>query len=202
VGGPVGGYIRFAGAHRLLDSGLRGKEALPEVKRSAISGIMLASTMRILLFLAALGVISQGLVLQENNPAASVFKLAAGPVGYKLFGVVMWCAAITSVTGSAYTSFRFMSTFHPRATDLRKWIISVFIIVSAIIFIAIGQPVKILVAVGMLNGFILPLALTIMLIAAHRLKKNGYHHPLWLTIFGVIVIVATSFLSVKAVFGN
>jgi Mn2+/Fe2+ NRAMP family transporter len=202
VGGTVGGYISFAGAHRLLESGLKGKEALPEVKRSAISGIMLASTMRILLFLAALGVISQGLVLQENNPAASVFKLAAGPVGYKLFGVVMWCAAITSVTGSAYTSFSFISTFHSRATDLRKWIISVFIIVSAFIFIVIGQPIMILVFVGMLNGFILPLALTIMLIAAHRLKKNGYHHPLWLTVFGVIVIIATSLLSLKAIFST
>jgi Mn2+/Fe2+ NRAMP family transporter len=199
VGGTVGGYISFAGAHRLLESGLKGKEALPEVKRSAVSGIMLASTMRILLFLAAFGVISQGLVLQENNPAASVFRLAAGPVGYKLFGVVMWCAAITSVTGSSYTSFSFISTLHPRAADLRKWIISVFIIVSTFIFIAIGQPVKILVAVGMLNGFILPLALTVILIAAHRLKKNGYHHPLWLTVFGVIVIIATSFLSVKAI---
>ncbi|HLO79412.1 MAG TPA: NRAMP family divalent metal transporter [Chitinophagaceae bacterium] len=202
VGGTVGGYISFAGAHRLLESGLKGKEALPEVRRSAVSGIMLASAMRILLFLAALGVITQGLILQDNNPAASVFKLAAGPVGYKLFGVVMWCAAITSVTGSAYTSFSFISTLHPRATDLRKWIISVFILVSALVFIAIGQPVKILVVVGMLNGFILPIALTVMLIAAHRLKRNGYHHPLWLTVFGVVVIVATSLLSIKAVMGS
>jgi Mn2+/Fe2+ NRAMP family transporter len=202
VGGTVGGYISFAGAHRLLESGLKGKEALPESRRSAVSGVILASILRILLFLAALGVITQGLILQDNNPAASVFQLAAGPVGYKVFGVVMWCAAITSVTGSAYTSFSFISTLHPRATDLRKWIISLFILVSALVFIVIGQPVKILVVVGMLNGFILPIALTVMLIAAHRLKRNGYHHPLWLTVFSVIVIVATSGLSLKAVMGN
>jgi Mn2+/Fe2+ NRAMP family transporter len=200
VGGTVGGYISFAGAHRLLESGLTGKDALPQVKRSAVSGIMLASIMRILLFLAALGVISHGGILQENNPAASVFKLAAGPMGYKLFGVVMWCAAITSVTGSAYTSFSFISTFHPAVVNYRKWIISVFILVSALVFILIGQPVKTLVFVGMLNGFILPLALTVMLVAAYRMRGKGYDHPLWLTAFGIVVIVATFFLSVKAIF--
>lgn len=200
VGGTVGGYISFAGAHRLLESGLTGKSALPEVRRSAISGILLASAMRILLFLAALGVISQGLVLQENNPAASVFQLAAGPLGYKLFGIVMWCAAITSVTGSAYTSFSFISTLHPKASSLRKPIISVFVLVSAIIFIVIGQPVKTLVFVGMLNGFILPLALTVMLVAAYRMKNTGYDHPVWLSFFGLIVIISTFMLSIRAIF--
>ena len=199
VGGTVGGYISFAGAHRLLESGLTGKDALPQVKRSAVSGIMLASVMRILLFLAALGVISHGGVLQENNPAASVFKLAAGPLGYKLFGVVMWCAAITSVTGSAYTSFSFISTFHPAVGQYRKWIISVFILVSALVFIVVGQPVKTLVFVGMLNGFILPLALTVMLVASYRMRGKGYDHPVWLTAFGIVVILATFFLSVKAI---
>jgi Mn2+/Fe2+ NRAMP family transporter len=200
VGGTVGGYISFAGAHRLLESGLTGTASLPQVKRSAVSGIVLASMMRILLFLAALGVITQGGLLQENNPAASVFKLAAGPLGYKLFGVVMWCAAITSVTGSAYTSFSFISTFHPAVGRYRKWIISVFILVSAIVFIVVGQPVKTLVFVGMLNGFILPLALTVVLVASYRMRGKGYDHPIWLTVFGLIVIVATFFLSIKAIF--
>ena len=36
VGGTVGGYITF-GAHRLLDSGMKGKEFLPFVNRSAIA---------------------------------------------------------------------------------------------------------------------------------------------------------------------
>ena len=200
VGGTVGGYISFAGAHRLLESGLTGKDSLPQVKRAAVSGIILASMMRVLLFLAALGVITQGSVLQENNPAASVFKLAAGPLGYKLFGVVMWCAAITSVTGSAYTSFSFISTFHPSVNKHRKWIISVFILVSALVFIVVGQPVKTLVFVGMLNGFILPLALTVVLVASYNMRGKGYDHPLWLTGFGLVVIVATLFLSVKAIF--
>jgi Mn2+/Fe2+ NRAMP family transporter len=200
VGGTVGGYISFAGAHRLLESGLTGTVSLPQVKRSAVSGIVLASMMRVLLFLAALGVISHGGLLQENNPAASVFKLAAGPLGYTLFGVVMWCAAITSVIGSAYTSFSFISTIHPAVVRYRKWIISAFIMLSAIVFIVIGQPVKTLVFVGMLNGFILPLALTVVLVASYRMRGKGYDHPIWLTAFGLVVVVATFLLSVKAMF--
>jgi Mn2+/Fe2+ NRAMP family transporter len=198
VGGTVGGYISFAGGHRLLEAGVKGKEGLKEARRSAVTGILLASVMRILLFLAALGVVSKGLELQEHNPAASVFKLAAGVWGYKLFGVVMWCAAITSVTGSAYTSFSFISGFSPRIMNLRKIIIALFIFLSAIVFVIIGQPVQILVYVGMLNGFILPLALAIMLVAAYRLRREDYRHPWWLYLFGVIVVITTAWFSIQA----
>lgn len=199
VGGTVGGYISFAGGHRLLEAGIKGRNALPEVRTSAVTGILVASTMRILLFLAAFGVVSKGLSLEGTNPAASVFKLAAGEWGFKLFGVVMWSAAITSVIGSAYTSFSFISGFHPSIPKLRKHIISLFIVLSALIFMALGQPVRILVFVGMLNGFILPIALVIMLIAAYRLKTKGYIHPRLLTAFGVIVVAATTWFSVMAI---
>lgn len=200
VGGTVGGYITFAGGHRLLDAGIKGKESLPQVSRAAVTGILVTAAMRVLLFLAALGVVSQGLILQDNNPAASVFQLAAGPWGYKIFGVVMWCAAITSVVGSAYTSFTFIANFHPRISALRKWIISAFIILSASIFINVGQPVKILVLVGMLNGFILPIALAVMLMAAYKLRvSKDYRHPVWLFVFGAIVVLATMWLSLSAI---
>lgn len=202
VGGTVGGYITFAGGHRLLDAGIKGKEALPQVSRSAITGILVTSIMRIMLFLAALGVVSQGLTLQDSNPAASVFQLAAGPWGYKIFGVVMWCAAITSVVGSAYTSYTFVANFHPVIARGRKWIIASFIIVSALIFIMVGQPVKILVYVGMINGFILPIALTVMLFAAYQLRiTRDYHHPKWLFAFGILVVLATLWLSISAIIG-
>ena len=49
VGGTVGGYITFAGAHRILDSGMKGKEFLPFVNRSAIAGILTTGIMRTLL---------------------------------------------------------------------------------------------------------------------------------------------------------
>jgi Mn2+/Fe2+ NRAMP family transporter len=50
----------------------------------------------------------------------------------------------------------------------------------------------------MLNGFILPLALTIMLIAAYQLRKGDYHHQVWLYIFGAIVVIATGWFSIQA----
>src|ERR687895_877633 len=37
VGGTVGGYITFAGAHRLLDAGLMGRDALGRVTRTAVA---------------------------------------------------------------------------------------------------------------------------------------------------------------------
>ena len=200
VGGTVGGYISFAGAHRLLDSGLTGESSLPKVDQSAVSAILLASLMRVLLFLAALGVVSRGIPLTENNPAASVFQIAAGQIGYKIFGIVMWSAAITSVIGSAYTSISFLKTFHPSLGNLQKPMIILFITVSAVVFILNGQPVKTLVFVGQLNGFILPFSLGIVLMAAYRKQiVQDYKHPLWLAIFGAFVVLATLWMSLKTV---
>lgn len=61
VGGTVGGYITFAGAHRLIDAGISGQDSLRQVTRSAVTGIVLTAAIRVLLFLAALGVVSLGL---------------------------------------------------------------------------------------------------------------------------------------------
>src|SRR5688500_15815486 len=113
VGGTVGGYISFAGAHRLLDAGISGKEALPQVTRSSVRGILIAAVMRFVLFFAVLGVVWQGAVLDNGNPAGSVFKLAGGNTGYRFFGFVMWSAAITSVVGASYTSVTFFKSLHP-----------------------------------------------------------------------------------------
>jgi Mn2+/Fe2+ NRAMP family transporter len=201
VGGTVGGYITFAGAHRLLDAGIKGKENLGEVTRSSVSAIGIASIMRIFLFLAALGVVAQGLTLDPANPPASVFKLAAGNVGYKIFGVVMWAAAITSVVGAAYTSVSFIRTFSPTLEKYHKWIIIGFIAVSTLVFAVIGQPVKILILVGSLNGLILPISLGVMLIAAYRPKIVGdYKHPMWMTIFGVLIVVIMAIMSVYSLY--
>jgi Mn2+/Fe2+ NRAMP family transporter len=129
VGGTVGGYISFAGAHRLLDAGIKGKQALPQVTKSSITAILLACIMRILLFLAALGVVMAGGVLATGNPAASVFSIAAGTAGLKIFGVVLWAAAITSVVGSAYTSVSFLRTLHPSLDKNHRIITTLFILV-------------------------------------------------------------------------
>ncbi len=191
VGGTVGGYITFSGAHRLLDEGLQGPTALPAVTRSAATAIGVASLMRVLLFLAALGVVSQGLVLDPANPPAAVFRLAVGELGYQLFGLVMWSAAITSVVGAAYTSVSFLRGLHP--TLERHWtrVVIAFIASAAGLFLLVGQPVRVLVLVGALNGVILPVGLTVMLVAAHRPAVVGtYRHPRWLTWSGAVVALA------------
>ncbi|CEG24301.1 Divalent metal cation transporter MntH [Planococcus massiliensis] len=197
VGGTVGGYITFAGGHRLIDAGLTGRAAVPEVTRSSIYAIGIASIMRIILFLAVLGVVSQGLSLNPDNPPASVFQLAAGNVGYKIFGVVMWAAAVTSVVGAAYTSVSFIRTFSPVLEKYNRFLVISFIVISTSVFVFIGQPVLILVLVGSLNGLILPIALGVMLIAAHKAKIVGdYKHPLWMTIFGIIIVIAMAWMGI------
>lgn len=188
VGGTVGGYITFAGAHRLLDAGIAGPGAVGAATRSAGLGIGVATLMRLLLFLAALGVVSQGRALDPANPPASVFGLAAGPVGYRLFGAVMWAAAITSVVGSAYTSVSFIRTLRPAWERHRTALTIGFIAVSAVVFLVVGRPVRVLILVGALNGFILPVSLGAMLIASRRpALLNGYRHPPALTAAGAVV---------------
>lgn len=195
VGGTVGGYISFAGGHRLLDAGIKGKAALPQVTKSAVTGIMVTAFMRFILFLAVLGVVMKGGILDATNPPASVFKLAAGELGYRFFGVVMWCAAITSVVGAAYTSVSFLKSFHPWIEKNTRWLISFFIIFSTWMFVLIRNPVKVLVTVGALNGFILPVALAVMLLAARKAKLVGsYRHPLFLQIAGWLVVVIMSWM--------
>jgi Mn2+/Fe2+ NRAMP family transporter len=191
VGGTVGGYITFAGAHRLVDAGVHGLDAVPQVTRSAITAISVATLMRIVLFLAALGVVQQGLALDPANPAGSVFQLATGNFGFRLFGVVMWCAAVTSLIGAAYTSVSFLRDLHP-AID-RHWqrAVIVLITLSTLIFVLTGRPVRTLVVVGTLNGLILPLALGTMLFAAYRVQIVGaYRQPRALTLAGLVATVA------------
>jgi Mn2+/Fe2+ NRAMP family transporter len=198
VGGTVGGYISFAGAHRLLDANIKGVTAIPQVNKSSISGIIITATMRYVLFLAALGVVWAGSSLSDNNPAASVFQIAAGNAGYKFFGIVLWCAAITSVIGASYTSVSFWKTFSPALEKNQRWLITGFIILSTFIFILANQtPVTILIMAGLLNGLILPVTLAIMLIAVTKKKLfPSYHHPLWMHISGWIVVVLMTWMSV------
>ncbi|MGI9036393.1 MAG: NRAMP family divalent metal transporter [Pyrinomonadaceae bacterium] len=201
VGGTVGGYISFAGAHRLIDAGIKGTDALPEVNRSATTGILLTALVRFLLFLASLGVIAMGLAIDKNNPPASVFQAAAGAIGYKIFGVVMWSAAITSVVGAAYTSVSFLKTFHPQIEAKSKFVIIAFIAFSNLIFLLVGQPVTILVWAGTINGFILPVALALILLASRNSKIVGdYKHPMWLQCAGWLVVSVMLGFSLLTIF--
>ena len=198
VGGTVGGYITFAGAHRLIDAGISGKDALPEVNRSAVTGIMLTAAIRFLLFLASFGVIAMGMTIDDANPPASVFQNAAGNIGFRIFGVVMWSAAITSVIGAAYTSVSFIKTLNKRIEARSNIVIISFIFLSTIIFLLVGNPISVLIWAGTINGFILPVGLALVLLASRRKSIMGeYSHPLILQIVGWFVVAVMTVFSVS-----
>lgn len=198
IGGSVGGYITYSGGHRLLDAGIQGIKFIPQATRSAVSGILITGVMRVVLFLGALGVIVHGHFIDPANPAASVFQAAAGDIGYKLFGIVIWSAGTTSVIGCAYTSVSFLKSFSKKIDEYYDKIIIGFIIFSTIVFVMVGQPVKVLVVVGTINGFILPLALASILVGAHNKKIVGeYRHPVWMTVSGFLVVAIMGYMSVR-----
>ena len=199
IGGTVGGYIMFSGGHRLIDAGIVGEENLPQVNKSAILGMSVATIVRIFLFLAVLGVVSLGNQLDAGNPAADAFKIAAGTVGYKIFGLVFLAAALTSIVGAAYTSVSFLKTLFKVVKDYENLFIISFIVVSTLILIFLGKPVKLLVLAGSLNGLILPITLAITLIAS---KKEGivgkYKHSNILFLLGWVVVLVTAYIGVQS----
>ena len=199
IGGTVGGYIMFSGGHRLIDAGIVGEENLPQVNKSAILGMSVATIVRIFLFLAVLGVVSLGNQLDAGTPAADAFKIAAGTVGYKIFGLVFLAAALTSIVGAAYTSVSFLKTLFKIVKDNENLFIIAFIVVSTLILIFLGKPVKLLVLAGSLNGLILPITLAITLIAS---KKEGivgkYKHSNILFLLGWVVVVVTAYIGVQS----
>ena len=199
IGGTVGGYIMFSGGHRLIDAGIVGEENLPQVNKSAILGMSVATIVRVFLFLAVLGVVSLGNQLDAGNPAADAFKIAAGTVGYKIFGLVFLAAALTSIVGAAYTSVSFLKTLFKVVKDHENLFIIAFIVVSTLILIFLGKPVKLLVLAGSLNGLILPITLAITLIAS---KKEGivgkYKHSNILFLLGWVVVLVTAYIGVQS----
>src|SRR5690606_1998390 len=86
IGGTVGGYITYAGAHRLIDSGVSGPDEVVRVSRSSVTALLVTGVMRVVLFLAILGVVAGGVALTGGNPTAEAFGHAAGEVGMRLFG--------------------------------------------------------------------------------------------------------------------
>ncbi len=207
VGGTVGGYITYSGAHRLLDKGTVGVENLGAVNRAALSGIAVTGLMRYVLFLAILGVVASGIVIDISgkgaNPAAQAFEAAAGNVGLRIFGAVLWFAAITSVIGAAYTSVSFLTAFKPDISErARNLATVVFIAVSLFFYVVITTPpAQMLVFVGGLNGLILPIGLSIFVYAAWARSDlmGGYRYPRWLLVLGAAVCALTWYMGYKSI---
>jgi Mn2+/Fe2+ NRAMP family transporter len=75
-----------------------------------------------------------------------------------------------------------------------------FISIATLLFLWIGRPVKTLIAAGALNGMILPIALASILLAARNRRIVGeYRHPAWLTVFGAVVVIVMTALSVYTI---
>jgi Mn2+/Fe2+ NRAMP family transporter len=207
VGGTVGGYITYAGAHRLLDKGLTGPENLKAVSHAALTGIAVTGAMRFVLFLAVLGVVSSGTVINLSggsaNPAAQAFEAAGGEIGLRIFGAILWAAAITSVIGAAYTSVSFLTIFKADMSERFRNAVTVgFIGLSLALYLLINTPpAKMLVFVGGLNGLILPIGLSIFLYAAWARSDlmGGHRYPRWLLGLGVLVCTVTWYMGYKSI---
>ena len=207
VGGTVGGYITYAGAHRLLDKGLTGPENLDAVSRAALTGIAVTGVMRFVLFLAVLGVVASGTQIDLSggsaNPAAQAFEAAAGTMGLRLFGAILWVAALTSVIGAAYTSVSFLTVFKADMSERARDIATVaFIGISLVLYLVITTPpAKMLVFVGGLNGLILPIGFSIVLYAAWARSDlmGGHRYPRWLLGLGVGVCALTWYMGYKSI---
>lgn len=211
VGGTVGGYITYAGAHRLLDGGLTGPEHLDRVTKAAVNGILVTGIMRYVLFLAILGVVASGVIIDVSgktaNPAAQAFMAASGEIGFRIFGLILWAAGITSVIGAAYTSISFTTVFKKNMSlKARSNTTIIFIAISLVVYLALGTaPAALLVFAGGFNGLILPIGLTIfMYVIAFRSDLLGnYQYPKWLLASGIAVCLLTwymGFISFKPIF--
>ena len=205
LGGTVGGYITFAGAHRLIDAGITGENNLREINKSSLMGMGIAAIVRVFLFLAILGVVvetatSAAHTLDPSNPAADAFRIGAGELGYRFFGLVLLAASVTSIIGCAYTSISFLKTFSKKIADNENKFIVAFIVISTIVMAFLGQPAALLVLAGALNGLILPITLGVCLIAAKKKSIMGedYKHPAWLLILGIVVVIASAYLGVTS----
>jgi len=202
IGGTVGGFIPFSGAHRLIDANVTGIENLPEINKSVNLGMIASGLVRVLMFLATLGVVLQGHTISPTNPAASPFEIVLGTHGLRIFGVVFACASLTSVIGNSFTSISFLKNFGLVKNNEKICIVS-FIVLSTILCIIVGQPALLLVLVGTINAFILPFSLTIMFIAIRKKEIVGdYVHSKLLTYLGYIVIIVTLIFALITLYNN
>ena len=207
LGGSCGGYIPFSGAHRLVDAGVEGA---PNFRRSVLQGVCTSGLVRILLFLAVLGTCglaaeNAGIIsaaAKGGNPAAEAFKLAAGDLGYRLFGLCLFSAGVSSVVGAAFTSVSFLKTLHPFIAKNERWFVVGFIAFSTAMMVIVGNAAQLLIVAGAVNGLILPISLGTML-AASRSKKivGDYKHPTWLFILGLVVVIISGYVGIQAVPG-
>ena len=205
LGGSCGGYIAFSGAHRLLDAGISGPENVGHVRKSVLQGCGTSGIVRILMFLAVLGTCglaadNAATILAASNPAAEAFRLAAGNLGYRLFGLCLFSAGISSVVGAAFTSVSFLKTLNPFIEKYERQFVIGFIAFSTLVMAILGGAAGLLVVAGAVNGLILPITLGTMLAASRNKSIVGenYKHPTILIVLGIVVTLLAAYTGIKA----
>ena len=199
IGGTVGGYITYAGAHRLIESRTTGPENLRTISRGSVNGILVTGVLRVLLFLGILGAVAAGAQLSKTDPAGSAFSFALGPIGLHLFGVVLWTAGMTSTIGASFTSASFLRTLSPVVDRRFGLTISAFITLCTVAFLVLGQaPSALLVFAGAFNGLILPFGLALILWIAWRRRDllGGMRQPAWMLVLGLAAFVFTVYAGI------
>lgn len=208
LGGACGGYIPFSGAHRLLESGSSSPKPF---RRAAVLGASVSGVIRFSLFFAVIGVCCAGktflaaraaAIAGSDNPAAETFLLAWGAWGKRLFGVTLFCAGFATTIGASYTSVSFLKTLHPFFARNERFFIPGMIACSALILLIFGNATGFAILSGTVNGFVLPISLGCILLAAHsRAIVGDYRHPLPLTIAGWIVAALSLVLAIRLLVG-
>lgn len=210
LGTCCGGYIAFAGPHRLLDENYGGAAGdLQHFRKTAWTGISVSGSVRVLIYLCALGVCTVGgvfsaenaaVVVTASNPAAEVFRLAAGNIGYRIFGLALFAASLTSAIGTTYTSTTFLKGLHPFVVKHDRWFSCGLILIPTLILTFVGKAKEGVLLGGVANGLILPISLSCILLACRNKEIVGeeYKHPLWLQVLGWVVVCCAAYLAISS----
>ena len=198
VGAVSGGYASLIGPHRLLGRGIKGKEHWKTYRATLAGHLGTVYLIRVLFFLACFGVVAHGMQIDTSDPARSIFQTGAGMFGYYLMGVVLFAAGVTTVIGAAVTLVSMIRNYFPKVAEKERETCIVFIAIATILMAVIGQPAAMLVAASSINGMVLPVLMVIMLIASRSKRVMGaeYHHPIVLTVIGVIMAVMFGYSAV------
>jgi Mn2+/Fe2+ NRAMP family transporter len=187
----LGGLVFCIGNLSATGQGLRNLFGLePRI------GVVLSAALAILIFsykaldgtldkaVIVLGTIKIGLIayicVVTTPPVGEAVVRTFAPVGLDFLPVL---TLIGGTIGASFTSATFLKTLVPPAARRFNLSISVFIAISTVLYLIVGQaPAALLVFAGAFNGLILPFGLGIMLWIAWRRRDllQGATYPRWI----------------------
>lgn len=120
----------------------------------------------------------------------------------RVFGIVLWAAAITSIIGASYTTVSFITSRTRTSERTRTALVCGFIAFTTLVFVSIGTaPTTLLIFAGAFNGLLLPFGIAVLLWVATRRSDllRGYVYPKWLLVVGWTAWLLTLYLAVRSV---